>query len=106
MVSRGEHPGYLPGCRRERDFCCRRQAPQNLPKRRDLCAETQEPPSLIAKNRPKIGLSAGRSSTASFGGPRTWDPLIKRHGASIDFPREFFQLSQNPMIADQWLTAK
>ena len=40
----------------------------------------------IAKNRPKIGLSAGRSSTASLGGldggptrARTWDPLIKSH---------------------------
>src|SRR6516164_9688078 len=58
----------LPARRWERDFCSRRQAPQNLPKRRDLCAETQEPPSPIAKNRPKIGLSAGSSSTASFGG--------------------------------------
>ena len=55
-------------CRREWDFCPRRQAPQNLPKRRDLRAETQEAALTIAKNRPKIGLSAGRPSTASFGG--------------------------------------
>jgi hypothetical protein len=30
-------------------FVGRRQAPQNLPKRRDLCAETQEPPSRSRK---------------------------------------------------------
>ena len=37
---------------------------------------------------------------------RTWDPLIKRHAASVDFSIEFFQLSQNSVITDQWLTAK
>ena len=41
----------LPSCRRERDSCRRRQAPQHLPKRRDLCAETQEPP-LTNREKP------------------------------------------------------
>ena len=66
-----------------------------------------------AKNRPKIGLSAGRSSAASFGGldggrtrAQTWDPLIKRHAPIIDFASKFFQLNQNPIIRYQWLTAK
>ena len=43
-----------PTCRRERDFCRRRQAAQNLPKRRDLCAETQEPPSRSRKTGRKL----------------------------------------------------
>jgi hypothetical protein len=63
-------PPSSPGCRRERDFWRRRQAPQDVPKRRDLYAETQEPPSRSRKSRPKMGLSAGRLSTASFGGLR------------------------------------
>ena len=37
---------------------------------------------------------------------RTWDPLIKRHAARLDFSREFSQPSQNPIITDQWLIAK
>jgi hypothetical protein len=37
---------------------------------------------------------------------RTWDPLIKRHPIHIDISRKFFQLSQNPINTDQWLTAK
>ena len=37
---------------------------------------------------------------------RTWDPLIKRHAAGIDFSREFSQPSQNPSIRDQRLTVK
>src|SRR5258708_4568474 len=37
---------------------------------------------------------------------RTWDPLIKRHGLSIDISSEFFQLCQNPSIGHQRLTAK
>jgi hypothetical protein len=49
----------LPSYRRERDFCRRRQAPQNLPKRRDLCAETQEPPSRSRKTG-RIRGSGGR----------------------------------------------
>jgi hypothetical protein len=57
-------PGLPPGT----GFLRPETGAPNVPKRRDLCAETQEPPSPIAKNRPKMGLSAGRSSTASFGG--------------------------------------
>jgi hypothetical protein len=34
------------------------------------------------------------------------EPLIKKHAASIDFSSKFFQLSQNPIITDQWLAAK
>src|SRR5262249_10849514 len=50
FINAGKPTGAdLPGCRRERDFCRRRQAPQNLPKRRDRCAETQEPPSRSRK---------------------------------------------------------
>src|SRR5215831_13183453 len=37
---------------------------------------------------------------------RTWNPLIKRHPIRIDFSRKFFQLNQNQIITDQWLTAK
>src|ERR1700730_9934577 len=37
---------------------------------------------------------------------RTWDPMIKRHAIRIDIPRDFFQLSQTPIIADQQLTAR
>jgi hypothetical protein len=32
---------------------------------------------------------------------RTWDPLIKRHTAGIDFSRKIFQLDPNPSIRDQ-----
>jgi hypothetical protein len=102
-------PGLPPGT----GFLRPETGAPNVPKRRDLCAETQEPPSPIAKNRPKMGLSAGRSSTASFGGldggrtrARTWDPLIKRHAAGIDISREFSQPDQNPIVTDQSLTAK
>jgi hypothetical protein len=35
-------PWYLPGCRRERDFCRRRQAPQNLPKRDETYAQRRK----------------------------------------------------------------
>jgi hypothetical protein len=39
--------------RRERDFCRRRQAPENVPKRLDLYAETQEPRSRSRKTARK-----------------------------------------------------
>jgi hypothetical protein len=64
---------FVAGDRRPKT--CRKTRPM----RRDARAAL-----TIAKNRPKIRLSAGRSSTASFGGldggrarARTWDPLIK-----------------------------
>ncbi|SPP97810.1 protein of unknown function [Bradyrhizobium vignae] len=38
--------------------------------------------------------------------PRTWGPLIKRHIATVDFSREFLQLTQNPVITDQGLATK
>lgn len=31
---------------------------------------------------------------------------LKRHAARLEFSREFFQLSQNSIITDQWLAAK
>ena len=37
---------------------------------------------------------------------RMRDPLIKRHARVIDFTRGFFQLTQHPIIAHQWLTEK
>ena len=46
------------------------------------------------------GLNGGRTRA------RTWDPMIKRHPICVDISREFFQLSQNTIITDQWLTAK
>src|SRR6516225_8482068 len=63
-----------PTCRRERDFCRRRQAAQNLPKRRDLCAETQEPPSRSRKTGRKWAFpQAGLPRRVSVGarGPDT-----------------------------------
>jgi hypothetical protein len=68
--------------------------------------------SLAAIPRMAVEKSAAQTvflAKALFGGrtrARTWDPLIKRHAVRLDFPREFFQLSQNPIITDQWLTAK
>jgi hypothetical protein len=32
--------------------------------------------------------------------------MIERHPIRIDISKKFFQLSQNPFITDQWLTAK
>src|ERR1700739_3210235 len=72
-----------PTCRQERDFWRRGQAPQDVPKRRDLYGETQEPPSRSQKNRPKMGRSqAGFPRRVSVDWmvqfrARTWDPLIK-----------------------------
>jgi hypothetical protein len=43
-------------------------------KRRDLCAETQERPSRWRKTGRKMGLSAVRSSTASFGCEQGLEP--------------------------------
>src|SRR4030095_4831056 len=66
-----------------------------------------------ARRARKRGGSAGRSGRRGFarlGGGRTrarsWEPLIKRQPNRIDFSRKFFQLSRNPFLTDQWLTAK
>ena len=45
------------------------------------------------------GFSGGRTRA------RTWDPLIKSHAVKLDFSSEFFQLNQNLIIRDRWLTA-
>jgi hypothetical protein len=64
---------------------------------------------LVSQPKSPFRVVLPRSARSCFGGrtrARTWDPLIKRHAIRIDISRQFFQLSQNPTISDQRLTAK
>jgi hypothetical protein len=55
-------------CRRERDFCCRRQARKKAPQREDPRAETKNRDSPNARNGREVGVSKNRLSAAGFGG--------------------------------------